>query len=269
MGREPAVNIPAVILLLIASFILIEVSFIYFGEDLATDLYLKFGFIPSEVADRFGSDLYHALGEAASQTPQDQEGLGRAALADYLHDHPSAFPFSLVTYSFIHAGWPHLIINSVWLTAFGSVVARRIGPVRFLLLFMLSAIGAALFHFAIHYDDVMPVIGASGGVSGVMAGAIRFVFQPGETLSGFSLDRGGNYRAPALPLALTFRDRRTLRFILLWLAITIATGLVGIPLGFSDGSIAWEAHLGGFFTGLFVFSLVDVPVDDDHMIAAA
>ena len=106
-------------------------------------------------------------------------------------------------------------------------------------------------------------LAASGAVSGIMAAAIRFVFQPGESLSGFSLDASGTYRAPALPLIKTFRDRRTLRFILLWLAINILTGLAGVPLGLGEGSIAWEAHVGGFFTGLVVFSWVDPPMQDD------
>ena len=106
------------------------------------------------------------------------------------------------------------------------------------------------------------MIGASGAVSGIMAAAIRFVFQPGESLSGFSLNATGSYRAPALPLVQTFRDRRTLRFILLWLAINIVTGLAGLPLGLTEGSIAWEAHLGGFLIGLLAFSLIDPPLDD-------
>ena len=103
---------------------------------------------------------------------------------------------------------------------------------------------------------------ASGAVSGIMAAAIRFVFQPGESLSGFSLDTSGSYRAPSLPLFKTFQDRRTLRFILLWLAINLLTGLAGIPLGLGEGSIAWEAHLGGFFTGLVVFSWIDPPIQE-------
>jgi len=105
------------------------------------------------------------------------------------------------------------------------------------------------------------MIGASGAVSGMMAAAIRFVFQPGESLSGFSLNAAGTYRAPALPLMQTFRDRRTLRFILLWLAINIATGLAGVPLGLTEGSIAWEAHLGGFLVGLLAFSFLDPPLE--------
>jgi membrane associated rhomboid family serine protease len=263
MRREPIFNLPPLIPILIGLFALIEIAIGFAGADMASDLYLTFGFIPGDLSERFGSDVFRALEEASRLKPDADDLLGLAEIASYLRQHPSALPFSLISYSFLHAGWPHLIINSVWLMAFGSVVARRIGSVRFLTLFALSAIGAALLHFVTHTNDVMPVIGASGAVAGIMAAAIRFVFQPGESLSGFSLDASGSYRAPSLPLLKTFQDRRTLRFILLWLAINLLTGLAGIPLGLGEGSIAWEAHLGGFFTGLVVFSWIDLPIKDD------
>ena len=263
MGREPIFNMPPLIPILIALFVLVELILGYWGPEAASDIYLTFGFIPADLADRFGSDVFRTLEEASRLKPDSEDLAGLAEIAAYLRAHPSALPFSLISYSFLHAGWPHLIINSVWLMAFGSVVLRRIGTIRFLALFALSSIGAALFHFITHSADVMPVIGASGAVSGIMAAAIRFVFQPGESLSGFSLDASGTYRAPALPLVKTFRDRRTLRFILLWLAINIVTGLAGVPLGLGAGSIAWEAHVGGFITGLIVFSWVDSPMEED------
>lgn len=263
MRREPIFNLPPLIPILIGFFALIEIAIGFAGADMASDLYLTFGFIPGDLSERFGSDVFRALEEASRLKPDADDLLGIAEIASYLRQYPSALPFSLISYSFLHAGWPHLIINSVWLMAFGSVVARRIGSVRFLALFALSAIGAALLHFVTHTNDVMPVIGASGAVAGIMAAAIRFVFQPGESLSGFSLDASGSYRAPSLPLLKTFQDRRTLRFILLWLAINLLTGLAGIPLGLGEGSIAWEAHLGGFFTGLVVFSWIDLPIKDD------
>ncbi|MEI6573890.1 MAG: rhomboid family intramembrane serine protease [Alphaproteobacteria bacterium] len=263
MGREPIFNLPPLIPILIASFVLVELVLGYWGPEAASNIYLTFGFIPADLADRFGSDVFRALEEASRLKPDSEDFAGLAEIAAYLRAHPSALPFSLFSYAFLHAGWPHLVINSIWLMAFGSVVLRRIGTIRFLVLFALSSIGAALFHFITHSGDVMPVIGASGAVSGIMAAAIRFVFQPGESLSGFSLDASGSYRAPALPLIKTFQDRRTLRFILLWLAINIVTGLAGVPLGLGEGSIAWEAHVGGFITGLIVFSWVDPPMQDD------
>jgi membrane associated rhomboid family serine protease len=232
----------------------------WLDNETASELIMAFGFVPADLSERLSGNVLHHLIDLASSSPDDQMLAGNAELAEYLLSTPSVLPLSFVSYAFLHASWPHVLMNGGWLLAFGSLVARRLGAVRFVLLFLGSSIGAALVHFMGHSEDVMPVIGASGAVSGIMAATLRFVFQPGESLSGFSLNAAGSYRAPALPLIETFRDRRTLRFILLWVTINIATGLAGVPLGLVDGAIAWEAHLGGFVTGLVLFSFLDPPV---------
>ena len=263
--REPIFNVPTIVLTIIASLIGVQIWLDWSGADAASEAIMAYGFVPADVSERvFGGVLRH-VADLALSNPNDGTVAVSAELADYLIGHPSAVPASFVTYAFLHAGWTHVLINSAWLLAFGSLVARRIGVFRFLILFVGSAIGGALLHLITHSEDVMPVIGASGAVSGIMAAAVRFAFQPGESLSGFSLQATGGYRAPALPLFRVFRDRRTLRFILLWLGINIATGLAGVPLGLTEGVIAWEAHIGGFLVGLILFSWIDPPIDTAHL----
>jgi len=263
--REPIFNVPVIVLVLIAALILVQLVLNQLGAEAASEAIMAYGFVPGDVTERIYGGVLRRLMDAAITKPDDVSISVAAELADYLMSRPSNLPFSFLSYAFLHAGWAHVLINSAWLMAFGSLVARRLGAMRFLVLFVISALGAALFQFVTNMESVMPVIGASGAVSGIMAAAIRFVFQPGESLSGFSLNAMGSYRAPALPLWQTFRDRRTLRFILLWLGINLATGLAGLPLGLSDGSIAWEAHLGGFITGLILFSWVDPPIDTKRL----
>lgn len=263
--REPIFNVPVVVLALIVVLILIQLIMNQLGAEAASETIMAYGFVPGDVAERIYGGVLRKLIDMALAKPDDMSLSITAELADYLISRPSALPFSFLSYAFLHAGWAHVLINSAWLMAFGSLVARRLGAMRFLILFVICALGAALFQFVTNMESVMPVIGASGAVSGIMAAAIRFVFQPGESLSGFSLNATGSYRAPALPFWQTFRDRRTLRFILLWLGINLVTGLAGLPLGLSDGSIAWEAHLGGFITGLVLFSLVDPPIDTHRL----
>ena len=265
MKREPIFNVPTIILALIALLIGVQLVLDGLGADSASEAIMTYGFIPGDATERLFGGVLHSITELALARPDDAALAVSAELADYLGNHPSALPMSVVTYAFLQAGWTHLLINSAWLLAFGSLVARRIGAMRFLWLFAGSAIGGAMLHWGTHSDDVMPVIGASGAVSGIMAAAVRFAFQPGESLSGFSLTATGDYRAPALPLAQIFRDRRTMRFILLWLAINIATGLAGVPLGLTEGGIAWEAHIGGFLAGLVLFSWIDPPIDTSHL----
>jgi len=263
--REPIFNVPTIILVLIAVLIGVQGLLDWSGADAASEAIMAYGFVPADVSERlYGGVLRHIVDLALSNPDQAAIAVS-AELADYLGSHPSALPISFVTYAFLHAGWTHVLINCAWLLAFGSLVARRIGATRFLILFIGSAIGGALLHLLTHSEDVMPVIGASGAVSGIMAAAVRFAFQPGESLSGFSLNASGAYRAPALPLMQVFRDRRTLRFILLWLGINLATGLAGVPLGLTEGGIAWEAHIGGFLFGLIMFSWIDPPLNTAHL----
>lgn len=260
MQREPIFNVPAVVLGLIGAMLAVQFGMDWLDTETASEWIMTYGFIPADVSERLSGGVLRHLMDIAAARPEDGSLKGTAELAEYVLAQPSALPLSFLTYAFFHAGWAHVLMNSAWLLAFGSLVARRLGVMRFLCLFILSAIGAAAAHYLTHTDDVMPMIGASGAVSGIMASAIRFVFQPGESLSGFSLNATGSYHAPALPLVQTFRDRRTLQFIMLWLAINLATGLAGVPLGLTQGSIAWEAHLGGFLVGLLAFSFIDPPL---------
>jgi len=61
-----------------------------------------------------------------------------------------------LTYSFLHADWAHVIMNSFWLLAFGGVTARRLGALRFVILFAIGAIGGAALHYIFHGDDISP-----------------------------------------------------------------------------------------------------------------
>src|SRR4029079_12997636 len=83
------------------------------------------------------------------------------------------------TYAFLHAEVLHLVVNLVWMLAFGSAVAWRFGAVRFLAFFLVtSAISAAAYWF-MHPGETAPVIGASGAISAMMAAGRRFLFWAG------------------------------------------------------------------------------------------
>ena len=90
---------------------------------------------------------------------------------------------SFVTYMVVHAGWVHLLVNTLWMLAFGSAVARRIGDMGFLYFSVLCGIAGALTHLAFHFGEVAPVVGASAAISGQMAGALRFIFRPRNEFS--------------------------------------------------------------------------------------
>jgi membrane associated rhomboid family serine protease len=166
--------------------------------------------------------------------------------------------WSFVTYAFLHGDATHLAMNAVWFLPFGSAVARRFGSFRTLGFFAATASGAALMHLATHWGESIPMVGASGAVSGFMAGAIRFAFQHGGPLAVFRPGEPAAYLVPAAPLSSALRDPRILVFLAVWFGVNILAGLAGIGSpGDEDQSIAWEAHIGGFLAGLLLFPLFD------------
>lgn len=161
---------------------------------------------------------------------------------------------SFVTYMTVHAGWVHLLVNLAWMLAFGSAVARRTGDLGFLAFSVLCGIAGALTHLLFHYGEMAPVVGASAAISGQMAGALRFLFgarrYPGERTPDF-------IGAPLMSLRQTLTDKRIIAFLAFWVALNAYFGLSTLKIAGEEGSFAWEAHIGGFLCGLFLFGVFD------------
>ena len=161
--------------------------------------------------------------------------------------------WTFVTHAFLHADWLHLIVNSVWMLAFGSVVARQLGAVRFVVFSLVCAAAGALTSQMIYWGTLSLMIGASGAVSGQMGAAIRVMFAQGPRLHLPSGREG--YSVRPLGLLNTFKHKRALVFIAVWMAINLIFGLLGIGAPGDVSRIAWEAHAGGFVAGLLLFGL--------------
>jgi membrane associated rhomboid family serine protease len=231
--REPAFNIPGVIVALIASFVAVHLLREYVLSDFDRDYFdAMFAFIPT----RYDSSL---LPDGALPG-----GLG-------------AEIWTFVTYAFIHGSWVHLGVNSIWFLPFGSAVARRFGTVRFLLFFAVTAAAGALAHLMTHNGENSAVIGASAAISGTMAGAMRFAFQRGGPLGFWRDNDDAAYHVPALPLVGVLRDPRVMLFLIVWLGINVIFGTTSIPLSGAGEPVAWQAHIGGFVAGLLLFSWFD------------
>jgi membrane associated rhomboid family serine protease len=161
---------------------------------------------------------------------------------------------SFVTYMVVHGGWTHLLINVLWMLAFGSAVARRIGNRGFYEFSILCGVAGALTHLVFHWGDTAPVVGASAAISGQMAGALRFIFfarrRPGERAPDF-------VSTPLASLGATLRDHRILGFLVFWVILNVYFGLSSVAVGGAEGGIAWEAHIGGFLCGLLAFGFFD------------
>ena len=134
-------------------------------------------------------------------------------------------PWTVVTYTFLHAGWMHLLFNMIALYFFGSRVESRLGPERFFVLYFVSGISGALLSFA--FSDRTPILGASGAVFGVSLAYARF--WPRDQILIWGI----------IPI-----EAR-------WL-VAISTGMALFGIG---GGVAHFAHLGGFLGG-YLYLLV-------------
>jgi membrane associated rhomboid family serine protease len=165
--------------------------------------------------------------------------------------------WTFVTYSLLHANLSHIGFNVLWLLPFGSALARRFGAIRFFVFMAVTAAAGALAHLITHEHAVAPMIGASASVSGTMAAAIRFAFVQGSFLSFSRGDADAAARVPALSLTRALRNPRVLGFLAVWFGVNIIFGLGSIAIGADGASVAWQAHIGGFFAGLVLFSPFD------------
>ncbi len=238
--RQPIFNIPAVILALLLFIAAVHgVRAWLFSERADLEFLLLFAFIPA----RYDPTL---LSEGT---------VPGGWLADL---------WTFVSYAFIHGDVTHLGVNAAWLVAFGSPLARRFGAWRFLAFFAVTAVAGAVAHLATHVGELVPMIGASASISGAMAAAMRFVFQPGGPLRRRP-GEPADHNVPAVPLRSALRDPRILVFLAVWLGINLLFGLGAGSLLGENQSVAWQAHVGGFAAGLFLFDFFDPvrPQGDD------
>ncbi len=252
--REPIFFIPGAVLALVAILLLIHAALTFAPLATQEAIYLDWGFIPGRVTVSIWPDRLLRL---LAQSNVDARALDTARMwRATTSSHSGLRPWTFVTYALLHGSWTHVGLNCVWIVAFGPPLARRFGPLRFFLYFAATAACGAALHWLVAMMDFTPLIGASAAASGFMAGAARFMFQPGAPLGPAA--RGaprGPERAARLMEVLT--DRRALIFIGVWLATNIIFGAGAQSLGASDAPIAWIAHIGGFVGGLALFPLFD------------
>lgn len=256
LPREPAINIPGLLVAFLLLLLAIQAVRPWLDPELDLKLVLDGGFIPARLSLVAGwttpEELLGRAGEGGGLPTSGLDG----ALAAYVAGREQApVPFVL-TYALLHGSWTHVVMNVVWLAAFGAPVVRRCGTLRSLVLAAATAAGAAAAYWLVDPLGTGIVIGASGIASGFMGAAATFVFAPGGSMLARS--RGHGDARPAGPLGF-LRNRNAAVFLALWFLVNIVVGLLGARLGLADGGIAWQAHIGGLLTGLFLFPLLGVP----------
>lgn len=156
----------------------------------------------------------------------------------FLNLEPQAF-FSLISYQFLHGGWGHLIFNLLFLYIFGDNLESSLGRSFFLVFYLMCGIGAALFEvyldpsFGINGPGLL--IGASGSISGILAGYVL---------------RYPSAKILTWVIFFLIMEIRAVWFIGIWIAMQFLFEYMTPGYG-----TAYIAHIGGFVTGLVLYSV--------------
>ena len=162
-----------------------------------------------------------------------------ATPAEVLHRAPHAGPmpaeFSLISYMFLHGGWEHIIGNMIYLWVFGDDIEDALGPFRFLIFYLLAGIAAGLAFILLNPSSKVPLVGASGAVSGILAAYL--LLRPCAKVS-------------------VFMFRVIVRIRAYWvIGVWILLQLVQIATQVNDG-VAYMAHAGGLVAGAILFLIM-------------
>jgi membrane associated rhomboid family serine protease len=147
---------------------------------------------------------------------------------------PVPIHLTLLTAMFMHGGWAHLGGNMLYLWIFGDNVEHRFGSLRFLAFYLASGLAATFAQIAMDPGSVIPNLGASGAISGVL-GAYLVLFPHNRVMAVFL------FRLVSIPAV----------FVLgLWAVTQVFSGMGSLGNTGSTGGVAYAAHIGGFVAGV-------------------
>lgn len=153
------------------------------------------------------------------------------------------YPF--LTSMFLHGGWLHLIGNMLFLYIFGDNVEGRMGHFRYLVFYIVCGLIAALFQFVTNIHSIIPMVGASGAISGVLGAYMTFY------------PRSKILTLVPIFFFIQFIHIPAAVFIFVWFLIQFLSGLGTLNVPKETGGIAFWAHIGGFVAGLMLARFFD------------
>ena len=153
------------------------------------------------------------------------------------------YPF--FTSMFLHSGWFHIIGNMLFLYIFGDNIEDRMGHFKYLIFYILIGLIAALIQFLSSINSTVPIIGASGAISGVI-GAYLLFYPKAKILT----------IVPILFFIRIIYIPATV-FILIWFVFQFIGGIGSLNRAGDVGGVAFWAHLGGFLAGLIIAQYFD------------
>ena len=197
-----------------------------------------FSTVPQEIVS--GKDVVthsHTVTDPASGQTFEQPGLGHTPMSVYL---------TLLVSMFMHGGFAHIAGNMLYLWIFGDNIENRLGHGRYLSFYLVCGVIASLAHVfttaATHGDMLVPSLGASGAISGV--------------LGGYSLLFPG--RRVRMMMGRGTTDMPAWVAIGMWFLFQVVAGMGLLGGGSQAGGVAYAAHVGGFIAGLLLVKLFAV-----------
>jgi membrane associated rhomboid family serine protease len=150
-----------------------------------------------------------------------------------------------VTNTFMHGGFLHIILNLWTLYIFGPALEDRLGPMRFLALYLACGVIASLAHALFNAGSPYPLLGASGAIAGVIAAyAVRFPYAWVRVL----------FIIVIIPL---FFNIPALMFAGVWFFMQVVQGASELFNPYGGSGIAWWAHIGGFLAGIIMLRVLE------------
>lgn len=204
--RNPTLSFPLVTVILIIVNIIVFLYELSLPGHLLKNFLLKYGAIPLEIT----------------------------SFIDINPTSPIPLPFTMFTAMFLHGGFLHIAGNMLYLWIFGNNVEDNFGKKRFIIFYFTCGLFASTLHIIINPTSPLPMIGASGAISGVIgAYMLLYPFARVDTVVIFFIF----IRIVPLPAFL---------FIILWFLMQL------MGASSMSGNIAWFAHIGGFVAGIIL-----------------
>ena len=192
-----------------------------------------YGLVPGEITHRA------ALGTAVPLGP------GMACVVDDL----AINAWTPFTSMFLHGGWMHIIGNSLFLWVFGNNVEDAMGHWRFLVFYLLCGVAAAMTHVFLHPASPVPMVGASGAISGVMGAYLLLYPRARVNMLFIFVIFFRVFRIPAWVVLLWWFG---------WQLLAGVPELMRLRPDVASGVAVW-AHVGGFVAGILLLFLFRDP----------
>lgn len=213
----PSRRTPYITILLILLNIVVFMNQFFMSPRIMRGFILDYGFIPLRL----------------TQEIQSAQSLNAAI---------THMPF--LTAMFLHGSWLHLISNMWILWLFGDNVEDRMGPLRYLLFYLITGFAAGFAHYLSNPASPIPAVGASGAIAGIM-GAYFILYPHAKIITLVPIF--------VLPLLLPIP---AVVFLFIWFFGQVYSGLIHSLAGQTVSGIAWWAHIGGFVAGVLLHRLL-------------